>query len=1136
MNKLVFILTLCLATVGANATVYLDETFNYTLGDINGQGSWTTAGTFIGGSTYSIVSPALSYSDPGGSYTLSETGKTLLDSIGTSASDYKAYKPFSGSPVSTGAIYLSFLFKATANITSTNQELFGLADGTSAGAKVLIGKISGSNFKVGTSRGGTASATDYFYAASPTSLIVGTTYFIVLKYDFSTLSSTVFINPTLGGLEAGATSELVCTGGLTARTKLSSIWVRQTGTVVTKSRVGAVRVSDTWAEAVAKYVSPATPLGTPDGVTTGTISNTGFSASWNAVSDALSYSIKTYHGTGLVSTTAVASGTSGSVTGLISGLTYTYTVTAIGDGTTWSNSSPSTPPLSVTTSGGSVSAISTDFSTGWTTVLSTTSGSFPAAYSENGFDFIAATVLENTKTGQRGETHVNYVTIDKNTYSGSITLPTVSSLAQIEIHAGTGTANRAFTLQEYNNGTWSTYGTYTTNAVTANIDEVFLINISRASATKLRIANAGGGGMYVYQVVTRSTTPTLLTYPTNGVAELVTATTAKLNWTAVDNASGGYKVYVYKTTTLQSGYPISVAGQTSNTLDVSSLTPNTTTYNYKVQAIGNGDVEFSDSYLSTASTNFTTLNTFNITGAVASSTLTTLDASSVVTVASGGHLTFYAVAAVGSITVASGAKVTLANTMTLAATNLTLQSDASGTGTFVDNNAAGGLTVSGTTQVNQYLASGRNWYMSSPVELASVSDINTATGSSIVSYDEIHGSAINPWITETTTLAIGKGYIVASPSISNPTITFTGTLNTDTTLIALTRTAGQTKEGFNLIGNPYPSYVNWEAATLSNVATTIWYRTRNTAETPAFVFDTYNGTTHAGTNNNLSGAVTGLIPPMQAVWAHVSDGFAAGSVTFNNSMRYHANPTIGEATVTTTPLKAPSRKQASSIKQQLLRLQVSNGMNSDEAIVVFNADASNSFDAFDSQKMSNNNAAIPEIYTLVGKEALVINGMNNPISEMQLGFRTGAMNRFKIKASELSNFDSDMRIILKDNVLNTQTDLTDGAEYSFSSDVTNATNRFTLLFKSAGTVTDMTTDKLANNYSVYVNADHQIIVANGNSKNVTVSIYDLMGQLMDRKTITGNSTQSSTKLLSGVYFVRVRNDQNLTSVSKVKVD
>ena len=346
MKIIYIIIVFCSLSIASNATVYWDETFNYTAGDINGQGSWTTAGTYTSGTGYTIGSSTLSYTVSSLAYTLSGSGKTLVNNIGATAADYKAYKPFnSGNSVNSGVIYLSFLFKANSNISSTNQELFGLADGTSAGPKVLIGKTTTGFFKIGTVRGSTSSL-DYKYAATPTSMTVGTTYLIVLKYDFSTSTSSVYINPTLDGTEP-LSPEISDASSGTTRTKLSNLWVRATGTVVTTSTVGGARVSTTWSEAVAStaYVPPiSTNLPAPTVGSATNIAASGFTAGWTPVDNAVGYTVKVYWGTTFVDSTNVngQSTSSAVVSKLVPSLTYTYKVIAQGDGSNYTNSALST--------------------------------------------------------------------------------------------------------------------------------------------------------------------------------------------------------------------------------------------------------------------------------------------------------------------------------------------------------------------------------------------------------------------------------------------------------------------------------------------------------------------------------------------------------------------------------------------------------------------------------------------------------------------------------------------------------------------------------------------------------------------------------------------------------------------------
>ena len=323
-------------TVSATSTVLMEETFNYTAGDLNAQGSWTTAGTYTGGTGYTIGSDILTYSDAISSYTLSGSGKSMLSNISTSAVDYKAYKPFSASSVSSGAIYLSFLFKANANITSTNQELFGLADGTSAGPKVLIGKTNTGFLKIGTVRGSTTSG-DYKYATTPTSLIVGDTYFVVLKYDFSTSTSSIYINPTIAGSESSAVAEISDNTSATIRTKLSNLWVRAQGTVVTNSTIGGVRVSTSWDDAVASatvlsqtisFGTLSTKLTTDADFSAGATSSSGLSVSLSSSNTAVATIVNgQIHIVGVGTTTITASQAGNTSYSAAVNATQTLTVT-----------------------------------------------------------------------------------------------------------------------------------------------------------------------------------------------------------------------------------------------------------------------------------------------------------------------------------------------------------------------------------------------------------------------------------------------------------------------------------------------------------------------------------------------------------------------------------------------------------------------------------------------------------------------------------------------------------------------------------------------------------------------------------------------------------------------------------------
>ena len=484
------------------------------------------------------------------------------------------------------------------------------------------------------------------------------------------------------------------------------------------------------------------------------------------------------------------------------------------------------------------------------------------------------------------------------------------------------------------------------------------------------------------------------------------------------------------------------------------------------------------------------------------------------------------------LNVNAGKQLTVATTLSNSGTLNLLSTGADGTATIITPTTIGG--TGGTYNVKQFLTGGRNWYISSPVSGANATTVlNSSTAStkpsSFVWYDETKGST-TPWTYETSTLTVTKGYIALNPASPNPPstdgiITFSGTLNNDTysttSLNPLTLSSTGVKDGFNLVGNPYPSYLDWNQITKTNINATMWYRTK---ESGSYKYFTYNGTAagYGGSEIGVPANVSNLIPPMQAFWVKAEGG--TGSLGFTNSMRSHRG--------STNPLKAPAETKSI---QQVLRLQVSNSTNTDETVLYFNPNASNEYDAFDSPKMSNNSPSIPEIYTEAGSEQLVINGLSAiPYDvEIPLGFSTLSPGEFSMKASQINNFDSGTQIVLKDYVNPGNpliTNLNDGNSYSFASGATNRTNRFSLIFHAPSVATDINSNLVESWISSDVNGNLKV---NGSLNGQTsITVYNTIGQRLISKNLT--STTLNAKLPAGVYFVAVSNS-GISSTKKLIV-
>ncbi|MEI8272611.1 MAG: LamG-like jellyroll fold domain-containing protein [Paludibacter sp.] len=763
----------------------------------------------------------------------------------------------------------------------------------------------------------------------------------------------------------------------------------------------------------------------------------------------------------------------------------------------------------------------------------------------------------STVTGSTGAVSYSYASVDGTTYPASATKPTlVGSYAVTASVAADANYNAAsssalgFSIEQ------------AASSITATGTTAYAYNASPQGPGTSTVTGSTGAVSYSYASVDGTTYPASATKPTVvGSYNVIASVAADANYTAASSAALAFSID-------KAVSSITVTGTTSFTYTGSGQGPDTSTktgstgavsYSYasvdgttypasatKPSAVGYYTVTAS----LTSDVNYNAANS-SVTAFTIALAVVTVDApinidqlvtapTSDVIISFGGTLTINTSSSVNNITVEAGGKLTLASGKSLTVLGaLTLQSNAvNGTATFLDN---GGTLTAGTTNVQQYLTTGRNWYISSPVSGAYSSVFNTvadANTNKLYSYDETQGSSATlswPQIKDNgTSLAITKGYVAnvdASLLTTTNGVTFSGgSLNTGdiTTGVngvpALSYSSDQYKAGFNLVGNPYPSYLNWNGVSKINLGTnTIWYRTNVGGSYYFYTYNSVDGAAGIGISVPAGDDVSNFIPPMQAFW--VKAGASGSSLTFHNTNRGHKD-------LTNNKFRAKSEKSSS---LQLARLQVSNAVNSDETVLYSYPNATNQYDSYDSPKMSNGSASIPEIYTLVGGEKLVINGMNTiPFdTEIPLGFTTGQTGtNFSIKASQVSNFDTGTRVILKDyQDINNPViaDLSDGSSYVFSSGITtNNSSRFALIFKAPSIATGINPNAI-NDLWISTNANGQIIINGNTNAGTTIDVYNAVGQKLVEKLMTSSIHTITGRLTPGVYVVTIKANANKTT-------
>lgn len=486
--------------------------------------------------------------------------------------------------------------------------------------------------------------------------------------------------------------------------------------------------------------------------------------------------------------------------------------------------------------------------------------------------------------------------------------------------------------------------------------------------------------------------------------------------------------------------------------------------------------------------------------------------------------------------------IELGGTLEIAAgKSLNINGNLSNTGTITIKTGAtvitdGTISGSGTTNVEQSLTSGRQWwYLSSPVS-AATSDVFAPTlsenkiGTYVEDYlnDENEGTTA-PYYTDpynagsSTALSVGKGYVVKLSSQDGGTYTFTGgSLNNGDITIAPTRTGtSNAKRGFNLIGNPYPSYIDWDLlhvdAATSNMRDAIWFRTMD-GEMKFHTYSDGEGVPTTDANSNPI-SITGKIAPMQGFWVKVHADGSNGSLTFKNTHRSHYASGYN-------PLKVKAADD-----RQRVRLVLSDGTNTDETLIVGKSYASDSQDAYDIEKMSNESADISEIYSMIGTETMVINSVA-PITAgktVALGIRSTSEKAYSITASQLQNIPTDVRVVLVDAEDESETELSEGVSYNFVASAGAVNNRFSIQFRSPGATTLVDNDS-KNKILVYSNSQQQIEIISTESlpAGTQIRVFNAAGQTIAQMQAAGNRISIPASISKGVYFCHIENtNQNL---------
>jgi len=448
-------------------------------------------------------------------------------------------------------------------------------------------------------------------------------------------------------------------------------------------------------------------------------------------------------------------------------------------------------------------------------------------------------------------------------------------------------------------------------------------------------------------------------------------------------------------------------------------------------------------------------------------------------------------------TIESGKQLTVSGTTTLnCAECLVLKSDVSGTSSFIDN----GIFGSGTTRIERYISENAWHYTSVPI-------VSTSTFPFTDLYVKYYTESNNSFhyiIRNDSNLTVKMtGYAIFSDpnTTGNKTIAFTGSLNTGAENISLTSSGSTDNDGWNLVGNPYPSAIDWTLPgwTKTNVDNAIYF---------------YNGT---GYSSYIAGVSTNggskFIPSMQGFFVHATGSGVLGTT---NAIRVHNSTDF--------------YKENSDI-ENLLRLQVQGNGFSDETYLRFIPEATQGFDPeYDAYKLMGIIEA-PQIYSTSKDSKLSINsqpfaGINTLVP---VGIQFGLSDHLLLTVSNMGSFAGNITFILEDKKLNVTQSLNDFPVYSFNHLEGENPDRFLIHINNPSFgISDKKNSDPIQIYSyegtIFIKLQEQI------HKGGNVDVFDLTGKLLFSKKLSSQTLDKfNPNLTEGTYIVKVVTDQVVTT-------
>ena len=458
------------------------------------------------------------------------------------------------------------------------------------------------------------------------------------------------------------------------------------------------------------------------------------------------------------------------------------------------------------------------------------------------------------------------------------------------------------------------------------------------------------------------------------------------------------------------------------------------------------------------------------------------------------------------------------NTLSVAG-SFVLEADAFGTASFIDN---GTLTITGTSNIQYFCSSGEWHYIAScfdpgsnhfsdffagnnPLDFYRWDESHTEQGSTGWWINILHGSE---WTTGTFVAA--EGYAITD-NTKGTVYSFSGNPYNTTKTLAMTKTSGSVAEGWNLVGNPFPSNI----AANTNADGSNNFLSANTSVLDNSYTAIYLWDDNAGdyvTFSNSSPA-TFISPGQGFMVKTAADG---NNISFTSALRKHGVSAFFKAGDET----------------QRFHITVIDPQNkTNKAEIVFMDNMTLGLDpSYDAGKYQGNpQLALYSLMVDNNSAELSIQALpllDEPVA-VPVGLHAGMAGNYSFTV-EMTNFEDNIPVTLVDHYTAKQVDLRENPVYPFVVEEAGTFNdRFVIFFKSSvGIEDEVDTDQQS--FDIYSRGKRITVVPLRKTDSYCVHIFNIVGQEILVRNVSGNDPVTiDMNNSTGYYVVNVQSDKDV---------